>query len=78
VPVTYGKALNKNGSDFANWVKSWSVWDWLGQKWSGLKNITQVYWAGMIDVISTAWKGIGNVTPDSLAGSMETPTNILE
>jgi phage-related protein len=55
-------SVKQKWSSFINWVKSWDVWGWLGQKWSGLKNITQVYWAGMIDVISTAWKGIGNVT----------------
>jgi len=56
------EGVKQKWNNFINWVKSWAVWDWLGQKWSGLKNITQVYWAGIIDVISTAWKGIGNVT----------------
>ena len=56
------ESVKQKWSDFVNWVKSWAVWDWLAQKWSGLKNIASAAWNGVANVISSAWAGIANIT----------------
>lgn len=56
------ESVKQKWSEFVNWVKSWDVWDWLGQKWESLKNLANTTWTGIADVASTAWNGVVNVT----------------
>jgi len=45
------ESVKQKWSNFKEWVKSWAVWDWLGEKWSSLKT-----WAGNLwGVVKEKW-----------------------
>ena len=55
------EGVKQKWSDFANWVKSWSIWDWIGQKWQALKDVTITVWNAIATTISNVWNWLSGL-----------------
>jgi len=48
-------------SQLIDWVKSWPIWDWIGQKWQALKDVTITVWNAIATAISNVWNWLSGL-----------------